>query len=249
MPHGYRTIVLDEVDSTNEEAKRLAERGEKGGLWIGARTQTAGRGRRGRAWASRPGNLTATLLLRPALPPAKAAQLSFVAGLAVAETFEALGAASVTLKWPNDVLIAGAKAAGILLESSGPVDGKIEWLAIGFGLNLAWAPQDLPYPATATALAQHIGAAPPSPDDALAVLARGWAGLYDTWWRHGLAPIRAAWLERAHGLGQAIVCRLAESEIEGVFEGLDEEGALILRVGQGLRAISAGEVFFKRNSH
>jgi BirA family biotin operon repressor/biotin-[acetyl-CoA-carboxylase] ligase len=242
---GYRALVLGEVDSTNAEAKRRAEEGEAGGLWILARRQTAGRGRRGRAWASKPGNLMATLLLRPEVTAARSAELSFVASLAVAETFEALGASKCALKWPNDVLIQDAKAAGILLESSGTAGGSPDWLAVGFGLNLAWAPADTPYPATA--LASHIDGLPPDPETVLPILARAWVRRYDTWAREGFAPIRAAWLERARGLGEPLVARLGTREVSGVFRDLDENGALVLETASGRRVISAGEVFFARS--
>ena len=244
MSQGYRTIAFEAIDSTNEEAKRRAEAGEAGPLWILARRQTAGRGRRGRGWESKPGNLMATLLLRPNVSPAKAAELSFVAGLAVAEAFETLGATNVALKWPNDVLIGEGKSAGILLESSGAHEGRIDWLALGFGLNLAASPEGTPYPTTS--LAAATGAAPPAPEAALSVLAEAFARRYDTWEREGFAPVRAAWLARARGRGERLVARLANAEIEGVFVDLNETGALILETAAGRRTISAGEVFFVR---
>lgn len=244
MAREHKYVVLDEIDSTNEEAKRLAEAGEAGPLWILARTQTAGRGRRGREWDSKPGNLMTTLLLRPNVSPAKAAELSFVAGLAVADAFEMLGARNIALKWPNDVLIGDAKASGILLESSGASEGRLDWLAVGFGLNLAWAPEGTPY--AATSLAAATGVAPPAPVAALGMLAGAFARQYETWGEGGFAPIRALWLARAKGRGERIVARLANAEIEGVFMDLDETGALILETAAGRRAISAGEVFFVR---
>ncbi len=244
LPAGHRVVLFDEIDSTNEEAKRRAEAGEAGSLWILAHRQTAGRGRRGRGWESKPGNLMTTLLLRPAASPAKAAELSFVAGLAVAEAFEMLVATNIALKWPNDVLIGEAKAAGILLESSGASEGRLDWLALGFGLNLAWAPEGTPYPATS--LAAATGTAPPGPEAVLGVLAEAFARQYETWERGGFAPIRAAWLARARGRGERIVARLANAEIEGVFADLDDSGAMILETATGRRAISAGEVFFVR---
>jgi BirA family biotin operon repressor/biotin-[acetyl-CoA-carboxylase] ligase len=245
LSSGFRSLVLDEIDSTNEEAKRRAEAGEAGGLWILARRQTTGRGRRGRSWQAAPGNLMATLLLRPEVTAARSAELSFVASLAVAETFEALGAPSCALKWPNDVLIGEAKAAGILLESSGAAAGRPDWLAIGFGLNLAWAPAGTPFPATA--LAAHTEGPSPDPEAVLPVLARSWARHYDTWARDGFAPIRAAWLARAKGLGQPVVARLGTCEACGVFTDLDANGALVLETAAGRRVISAGEVFFARS--
>jgi BirA family biotin operon repressor/biotin-[acetyl-CoA-carboxylase] ligase len=242
LPDGYRAVILDEVDSTNEEAKRSAEAGEKGGLFILARAQTAGRGRRGRQWVSAKGNLYTTLLLRPETSAARAAELSFVAANAAAETLEVLGAGQPLVKWPNDVLLGGSKIAGILLESSSGPDGGLAWLAVGFGLNLAHAPKDTPYPATA--LAWHTGRAAPDPADVLPVLAQAWAGQYETWKRRGFAPVREAWLARAAGLGGPIIARLEGHELEGRFAGLDETGALLLETDTGAHRITAGEVFF-----
>ncbi|MFZ1990621.1 MAG: biotin--[acetyl-CoA-carboxylase] ligase, partial [Alphaproteobacteria bacterium] len=243
---GYRAVILDEVDSTNEEAKRRAEAGEAGGLFILARAQTAGRGRRGREWVSPKGNLFATLLLRPQVTPQKAAELSFVAANAVAETFESLGAFAVTVKWPNDVLLGGAKAAGILLESSARNAASLDWLAIGMGLNLQSAPTGTPYPATS--LKAETGRVPPDPAEALPILAAHWARGYEGWEREGFARVRAGWLARAEGLGKRIIARLEAEEMHGNFIDLSETGELVLDTPQGRRLISAGEIFFARNN-
>jgi BirA family biotin operon repressor/biotin-[acetyl-CoA-carboxylase] ligase len=233
-PPGVGLVRLCEVDSTNEEARRRAEAGEAGPLWIMAERQTAGRGRRGRAWETREGNLAATLLLRPkASPPA---QLSFAAALAVAEMAAAFAPqTSITVKWPNDVLADGKKLAGILLEA-GP-----EWLAVGIGINLAHFPDGTEFPATSLAA---LGVVPPAPDAALAVLAVRFAHWQGIWERDGFAPLRAAWLARAEGLGRPVRARLPHEERQGTFEGIDAAGALLLQEPGGVRAISAGEVFF-----
>ena len=153
-PAGYQLIRLEEIDSTNCEARRLAEAGEAGPVWIMARSQTAGRGRRGRAWLSAPGNLAATLLIRPARQPC--GQLSFAAALAAADVAEHFApTAPVTVKWPNDVLAGDRKMAGILLESTG------DWLAVGVGINLVSHPETTEFPATSLAA---LGVAVPSPD-------------------------------------------------------------------------------------
>lgn len=242
LPPGYSLAAYDEIDSTNEEAKRRAEAGERGPLWITAKTQSAGRGRRGRNWTSEPGNLFATLLIAPERNAAESARLSFAAALSVYDV--ARGAcpnAAVTLKWPNDVLLDGAKCSGILLESGGEQNGVLPWLAVGIGINLVHAPEGTPYPATAlTRLGSAI-----SPAVALEQLARSWALWFEAWKRHGLAPLREAWLARAHGVGQAITARLADDSLNGVFEGLDAEGSLQLRLADGtLRSISSGEILF-----
>jgi BirA family transcriptional regulator, biotin operon repressor / biotin---[acetyl-CoA-carboxylase] ligase len=242
LPPGYALAAYDEIDSTNEEAKRRADAGERGPLWIVAARQSAGRGRRGRSWTSEPGNLFATLLIAPGRSAADSARLSFAAALSVYDVARAsCQAADVALKWPNDVLIGGAKCSGILLESGGEQNGILPWLAVGIGINLAHAPEGTPYPATA--LNRH-GAAQ-TPDAALTLLAAAWARWFEAWRRDGFAALRDAWLARAQGLGQPIVARLADNSLNGVFEGLDGGGGLQLRLADGtLKTISSGEIFF-----
>ena len=236
-------VALDEVDSTNAEARRRAEAGDRGPLWITAKRQTAGRGRRGRNWETGAGNLAATYLAHTAKPPAEAAQVSFVAALAVADLAMAyVPATLVSLKWPNDPMIAGRKTAGILVES-GPHPAGGLWLAVGCGVNLATPPDAAERPATA--FAEHMRAPTPAPLDALTVLAEAferWRGL---WERLGFPPIAEAWTARAHGLGEACTARLPGETIQGVAEGLDGDGALRLRTNSGaIRRITAGDVFF-----
>jgi BirA family biotin operon repressor/biotin-[acetyl-CoA-carboxylase] ligase len=241
-PQGYGLAVLDEIDSTNAEARRRAASGEAGPLWIMAMRQSAGRGRRGRVWQSPPGNLAATLLLRPGRPAGIAAQLSFVAAIACADMVAGY-TDDVAVKWPNDVLAGGRKIAGILLEAETPRGEATPWLAVGIGVNLAHFPPDTEYPAVSLAA---LGAPVPGPRAALDRLAASFAKWYDLWRAQGFAPIRDAWLARAGGLGTRIRARLQNEEALGVFEGIDETGALLLGQGQGRppRAIAAGEVFF-----
>jgi BirA family biotin operon repressor/biotin-[acetyl-CoA-carboxylase] ligase len=240
-----KVLKFATLDSTNAEAKRLAEAGERGPLWIMAERQTSGRGRRGRAWSSGAGDLSATLLFACERPPAEAAQLGFVAALAVAETFDAfVPSALVAIKWPNDVLIDGRKAAGILVES-GPHRGGGLWVAAGCGLNLAQSPQDVERPATSAA--EHLGGgltATPGPDTALAVLARAFDERLEAWETYGFGAIADAWTARAAGLNRPCVARLDGETIEGVAEGLEPDGALRLRLASGaIRRITAGDVF------
>ena len=242
LPGGYARKHFDSIDSTNEEARRLAAAGERGPLWITADRQTAGRGRRGRQWASPMGNLAATLLLRPDRPANICAQLSFVAALAVCDVLAPLAPlADLRVKWPNDVLADERKIAGILLESAGGGD-RLEWLAIGVGLNLAHFPPDTEFPATSLAA---LGVPAIAPQDALCRLAHTWSQWYEVWRGEGFPRIRDVWLSRAARLGQRIQARLASGEASGVFEGIDEDGALILRESHGrTRTIAAGEVYF-----
>jgi BirA family biotin operon repressor/biotin-[acetyl-CoA-carboxylase] ligase len=228
-----RLIRLAEIDSTNSEARRLAQAGERGPVWIMADRQTAGRGRRGRIWEQGAGNLATTLLLTD--PPPDFAQLSFAAALAVADTAAHFApAARVTVKWPNDVLADGKKLAGILLES-GP-----GWLAVGIGINLAHFPEGTEFPAIS--LADFV--TPPSPVEARAILAARFAHWYDAWMIQGFEALRAAWLARAGGLGAPIRARLPNETRHGLFEGIDGSGALLLNEQGRVTAIAAGEVFF-----
>ncbi len=242
-PKGYALKTFDVIDSTNEEAKRLAAGGEAGPIWISATRQTAGRGRRGRVWESPTGNLAATLMLRPAKPAQDCAQLSFAAAIAACDALRDFApAVELRVKWPNDVLADGAKIAGILLESSGPAGEVPAWLAIGIGTNLAVHPEGTEFPATSL---KAMGAPAPTPDDALLHLAAHFARWHQRWQDEGFAPIRDAWLARAAGLGTRIRARLATGETAGIFEGIDAAGALILRESSDrVRHIAAGEVFF-----
>ncbi len=242
-PKGYGRLHFATIDSTNEEARRLAERGEDGPVWIQADMQTAGRGRRGRSWDSPTGNLAATLFLHPGRPVGECAQLSFVAALAVADALAAFSVAiNVRLKWPNDVLANGGKIAGILLESASAGSDVPSWLAIGVGVNLARLPEQTEFPATSLAA---LGLKAPSAEDFLTALAAAFAKWYEAWYRRGFAEIRDAWFARAAGLGTRIRARLQSEEIFGVFEGIDDRGALILRTDMArARVIAAGDVFF-----
>ena len=234
--------AYDELDSTNAEARRRAEAGEGGPVWITAARQTAGRGRRGRAWASPAGNLAATLLFSIDKPPAEAAQVSFLAALAACDLADAcLGQGVARVKWPNDVLLHGRKAVGVLVESGQWPNGPL-WMAMGVGINLAQAPQDVERPAAAFS---EFMAKAPEPLEALEVLATSFERWRALWEAQGFAPIAAGWTERAHGLGQPCEARLPNETLTGVAEGMDADGALRLRLEDGAVArITAGDVFF-----
>jgi BirA family biotin operon repressor/biotin-[acetyl-CoA-carboxylase] ligase len=236
-PDGLGLRRYDTLDSTNEEARRLAKSGIRGPVWIVSHEQTAGRGRRGRAWISESGNLFATLLMP--VTTSLSAQLGFVAGVAAADTIAAHApGADVALKWPNDVLLDGKKVAGILLEGLGK-----DSLAIGIGINLAHYPLGTDIPSISIA---GVSGNSPDFDGFLLRLARAMTAWYEIWLRQGFQPVRKAWLSRASGLGHPIRARLADSEREGVFEDLDADGALLLRDAAGtLTRITAGDVFFR----
>ncbi|MCV2870997.1 biotin--[acetyl-CoA-carboxylase] ligase [Defluviimonas sp. WL0050] len=245
-PDGVARHVLGEVDSTNSEAQRLAP-GLSQPTWILARRQTAARGRRGRAWVSPEGNFAATLVMRPNGDPAKAALRSFVAALALADALETVcgPGATITLKWPNDVLLNGGKVAGILLESAGAA-GQVSHLAIGIGVNLIAAP---PKDAveegalTPVSVQGETGIRIP-PEEFLTYLAAAFARWEAQLTTYGFGPIRTAWLARAARLGQPIKARLPGETIEGTFETIAEDGELVLVTSQGKRHIPAADVFF-----
>jgi len=237
---GVRHIAFDSLGSTNAEALARVRAGERGPLWITAAVQEAGRGRRGKGWVSPAGNLYSSLLLTDPAPPPVAAQLSFVAALAlhdaVAECTPQLGPA-LKVKWPNDLLLGEAKIAGILIEAeSGPPLAAV----IGMGVNCVSHPPDTPYAATDLASAGGLV----TPDTLVRALARAMQMRLAQWGRgEGFAAIRAAWLKRAAGLGREIRVRLPEHEFSGLFEGLDDIGRLLVRGADGVTAVTAGEVF------
>jgi BirA family transcriptional regulator, biotin operon repressor / biotin---[acetyl-CoA-carboxylase] ligase len=241
LPSFYRLVSHERVASTNDEAKALAASGAAAGTLVWARAQSAGRGRHGRDWVSPAGNLYASLILRPAVPVAIAAQLSFAAALAVGDACLAQAPeAAIAFKWPNDVLLGGRKLAGILLESQASAAGAIEWLVIGIGINLATYPVDVEYQATSLSAT----GVDPAPEAVLPVLAEAFLGWFERWHQGaGFATIRTAWLARAYGLDEPIRVRLPGASLDGVFAGLDTDGALLLDSAAGRRRVAAGEVF------
>jgi BirA family transcriptional regulator, biotin operon repressor / biotin---[acetyl-CoA-carboxylase] ligase len=240
LPPGHRLVHFERINSTNAEARRLAEAGERGPLWLWADEQTAGRGRLGRSWVSEPGNLYATLLFSTAAPTAVVAQVGFAAAVAVHEMVQRLlPDADIKLKWPNDVLLDGAKFCGLLAEIAGPAGNT---MALGWGLNLVSAPAATPYPVTW--LARHGAKA--GVEKLLELLAEtvwNWLTVWDE--GRGFARIREAWLQRCAGLGRAIFVQSGNTSTAGVFRGLAEDGALILGLPGGRqRTIHAGDVRF-----
>jgi BirA family biotin operon repressor/biotin-[acetyl-CoA-carboxylase] ligase len=254
---GYRLAAFETIGSTNAEALARGRAGDPGRLWVASLAQTAGRGRRGRAWSTDPGNLAASLLVVTRLPAEQAAGLGFVAGIALGDALAAVapslavavaldgatGAsrARFTLKWPNDVVADGAKLAGILLEAERLPDGASA-VVVGIGVNVARVPAGLPYPATALAALGATASA-----DAL------FAGLTDAWvaaaalWDdgRGFAAVRRRWLERAAGLGGPVAVRLGGDVVSGIFETIDEAGRLVVLAADGARrTVTAGEVHF-----
>lgn len=239
---GYRLLNHQSVASTNAAALTLARGGERGRLWVTACQQTAGRGRRESRWISPPGNLYATLLLRDPAPLEHAPELSLVAALAVHDAILALApglASLVALKWPNDVLCGGAKLAGILIEGESIAARLVA--AIGIGVNCRHHPALTAYPITDLAAAGADVAA----EELFEALSASMLRRLAQWDRGaGFGVIRADWIARAAGIGGDMRVRLADRELFGHCETLDERGRLRLRLADGsVQAIAAGEVF------
>lgn len=235
---------VSEIGSTNDEVRALGEAGALGPLWLRADTQTKGRGRRGRAWLSARGNLFMSGLLTLDKTPLEAANLSFVAALAVAEAIEAfVPAGIVSLKWPNDVLIDGRKTSGILLESwSAPAGLQ---LAIGIGINVETSPLGLDQETACVADHRRSDAGACHATSLFTHVVGAFHHYLEVWQKAGFAPIRTAWLARAKGIGDPIVVNLPGQTLHGVFMGLSETGALQLGQSDGsVRDINSGDVFF-----
>jgi BirA family transcriptional regulator, biotin operon repressor / biotin---[acetyl-CoA-carboxylase] ligase len=237
---GVRLIAHEVLGSTNAEALRLAREGGHGPLWVTAQQQTAGRGRRGRAWISPVGNLHASLLLTEPAAAEHWPQLSFVAALATHDAVVEVAAdlkRLLAIKWPNDVLLAGAKLGGILIEA----ESGISAVAVGIGVNCASHPTDTDFPAT-DLVAAGAPVSPPALFGALSVKMLGRLAQWNA--GEGFSTIRADWLARAAGMGESVRVRLAERELVGRFEALDEAGSLVLRLPDGnAMTIAAGDVF------
>jgi BirA family biotin operon repressor/biotin-[acetyl-CoA-carboxylase] ligase len=244
LPDAFVLHAFDRLESTNDEAKRLAEAGSPAGQVVWALEQTRGRGRYGRSWQSPPGNLYASVLLRPDCAMADVAQLSLLASLALFDALAQLGPPQpeLALKWPNDVLLAGAKTAGILLEGAARADGAAAWVIIGSGVNIVSFPGDTSYPATALA-ERGFGTLTPS------TLLEAYLAALDGWlrrWRsQGFAPVREAWRARSFNLGGPIRLRLEDGELQGRFVDLTPGGGLLLEQADGSRReIAAGDVLY-----
>lgn len=232
--------IFDALDSTNAEARRRIAAAAAADGWIIARTQSGGRGRRGRTWVSEAGNVYASRVVSPKAPLTRLPELSFVAGVATHEAVTAHlppEAGPITCKWPNDVLVKRGKVAGILLES----EGASGWLVVGIGVNVRNAPEGVEFPATSLC----AEGASPELTEVIVSLVTAFERWYGIWRRDGFAPVREAWKQRAAGVGDVIRVRLEGRELTGIFHDIDPDGALLLTMPDGRRErIAAGDVFF-----
>jgi BirA family biotin operon repressor/biotin-[acetyl-CoA-carboxylase] ligase len=242
VPAPFTVHALATVDSTNDNAKTLAQAGAPHGTVVWAAEQVAGRGRFSRAWTSPPGNLYMSVVLRPQVAPPRTAELGFIAALAVAETVETFlpSGATVQLKWPNDVLVGGAKISGILLEGQFSGQG-IAWVVAGIGVNIVSMPQSPAYPTTSLVAS---GAAGVTVAAVLGELLARLGAWLSAWREAGFEPVRAAWMRRAARLGDPVSVRIGPEPLTGRFGGIDHDGALLLETTAGTRRITAGEVAF-----
>lgn len=239
-PRGHDRIILPEVDSTNAEAARRAAT-LHAPTWIMAIRQTSGRGRRGRVWHDPGGNFAATLVMHPPEPAGDVALRSFVAALALHDALTALTGRpeALSLKWPNDVLLNGGKLSGILLET-----GPNGFLALGIGVNLVSAPpggDDAAFAPVSLLGETGLRVLPEQLLDALAPAFAGWEARLTS---QGFAPVRAAFLARAVRVGQPVAARTVTETREGIFETIDETGALVLATAAGRVAIPAADIYF-----
>jgi BirA family biotin operon repressor/biotin-[acetyl-CoA-carboxylase] ligase len=235
---GWRVQRFGELGSTNDAARAAALGGDRGPLWVIAEEQTAGRGRRGRSWASPPGNLHASALINDPAPVARGPEIGFVAGLALHRAIGDLGAGDFALKWPNDLIWRGAKVAGLLAEGVSLLDGFA--CIVGIGVNCLVAPkiEGQPTADLSRALGRSI-----LPTELFPRLALRFAEALAEWRRgEGFAEIRAAWLASASGLGEPIRISDPSGVREGLFEALDARGRLLLRRAECLEIIEAGDL-------
>jgi BirA family biotin operon repressor/biotin-[acetyl-CoA-carboxylase] ligase len=224
----------ERIGSTNDEARRLAASGAPHGTVVHADEQASGRGRFGRTWFSPPGNLYLSVLLRLDLAPERISELSFVTAITVADTIDALlpKQSKATLKWPNDVLVNDGKISGILVES---VEGA---QIIGIGVNVLEAPRNAPYKTSTLVGAGGIATV----DGARDILLDSLAKHLEYWAEHGFESILAEWLARAHPIGTPLRASIGGLTEEGLFAGLDADGAMLLDTADGRKRIVAADV-------
>jgi BirA family biotin operon repressor/biotin-[acetyl-CoA-carboxylase] ligase len=249
---GHRLIAFDQAGSTNAEAMTAARQGERGPVWFVTTEQTAGRGRRQRAWIAPRGNLASSVLEVMDVSPAVAATMGFAFGLAHETALQRVSVEAnlrlagsdqlkYLLKWPNDILVRGQKLCGLLVEAEAMTDRGLAVVA-GIGTNVVAAPAGTPTPATSlAALGVHVGA-----EELFAALSDAWVEFRGIWDNgRGFAEIRKAWLERAFGVGELVAIQTGIAVVEGTFDTIDETGCLIVRTVEGRRIpIAAGEVYF-----
>jgi BirA family biotin operon repressor/biotin-[acetyl-CoA-carboxylase] ligase len=232
----------DEIASTNDRARELAEEGSGHGELVIAEAQTSGRGRRGRSWSSPPGrNAYFSVILRPELPPARAPELTLLASVAICDALRQAGV-DAAIKWPNDLLAGGRKIAGILTEL-GVEGGKVQWVVVGIGINVNAVAVDFPEELRELATSVLLARGAPAPRALLvAACLAALEGWLDRHAEEGFSPVRQAWRERSDTLGREVTVRTASRDIVGMAEDVDAAGALLVRAGGRLERVLSGDV-------
>ncbi|WP_417457174.1 biotin--[acetyl-CoA-carboxylase] ligase [Kordiimonas sp.] len=240
-PAGVGASFLPECDSTNAVASKLGQSGETGPLWIVAGRQSAGRGRRGKIWKSEGGNLYASLLFKPAIEPSDMTAIPFLVALAVRDTFLDFGADDVRCKWPNDVLIGGHKASGVLIESSARNAKELDYVIIGIGINLMHFPNDAQFRATSL---KAVTGNVIDVRHAFQALSHHLFDRLTNWKTSEITPIAEEWTNSAWGLGHRCVLRTATDTFEGTPLRLAGDGGLVVGLDNGEeRSLYAGDIF------
>lgn len=238
-PKGWRLVYLDETDSTNEEVRRRRDTNPGDGLVVIAKRQNDGRGRRGRSWESPEGNLFLSVRLKGSVRGmADTALLSFVAAVALSDTFAGLAPdLDIALKWPNDVLVSGAKVSGVLLETDDP------WVILGIGVNVLHCPKSVGVGYPVTSLSEQGIVA--SRSDVASFLCHALYNRVQEWREKGFEAIRRVWKARACGLAAPVVARFQNGRsLSGIFYDLDTDGALVLQNETGEHRVLAADIFF-----
>lgn len=238
----YKLLSLETIDSTNSEAKRLALSDPSSNIVILSEEQTQGRGRYGRKWESPKGNLLMSILMQVSCDWMKAAELSFVIGLAVYESITSIAKKHniqlpIYLKWPNDIFIQDNKIGGILLESL--TDNNKQWLVIGLGLNIEHASN------MSTSSSLSLFKINTNINEALNMIMNSFEHYKELWEKDGFSSIRALWLKHAYKLGQTVTISNINPPISGTFESINAYGAIEIRTPSGeIKTVSTGEMFF-----
>jgi|TARA_R110002072_G_scaffold237600_2_gene394957 BirA family biotin operon repressor/biotin-[acetyl-CoA-carboxylase] ligase len=242
LPPAFQLKSYETLGSTMDQARSLAEQGAEDGTLVWAQQQSGGRGRLGRQWVSPKGNLYLSLVLRPQCRATEAAQLGFIAALAIGEAIGSVAPPmDITYKWPNDVLLNGRKVSGILLESRGR-EMELDYLVLGCGINIASFPKAANYPATS--LRFEGLPASVTVEDLLEAFCRYFLSWTNRWLDEGFAPVREAWLRHAARRNEEIDVRLAKETFSGVYRDIDIDGQLVLELPDGqYRRVASGEVF------
>ena len=237
----YHLLSFDALDSTNEEAKRLARAGGAHGAVIWAKKQANGKGRMGREWISADGNLFVSILLKPEKPITELAQLSFVASVAVVEALSALFEKEhkLSCKWPNDVLLDSKKLSGILLESFVCEKDSKQWVSVG--VNVDSHPTGTEFPATCLT---EAGVELVSAKIVLSRFIHHFIECYNEWENTGFTAIRKRWLKYAWGMKTEITARLPNSQITGIAQDINKDGNLVIKDKKGkLHTLHAADIF------